>query len=83
MRRITAILFLMILVFSAAAAQAEDFLLGVEPEPSGITPAYRSEETPPEGHEHCYWCTPMSLEDEDALWKMLTAPITVADVDMN
>ena len=83
MRRITAILFLMILVFSAAAAQAEDFLLGVEPEPSGITPAYRSEETPPEGHEHCYWCTPMSLEDEDALWKMLTAPITMADVDMN
>ena len=83
MRRISAVLFLLILVFSAAAAQAEDFLLGVEPEPSNITPAYRSEETPAEGHEHCYWCTPMSLEDEDALWKMLTAPITVADVDMN
>ena len=83
MRRISAVLFLLILVFSAAAAQAEDFLLGVEPEPSNITPAYQSEETPAEGHEHCYWCTPMSLEDEDALWKMLTAPITVADVDMN
>ena len=83
MRRSTAVLFLLILVFSAAVAQAGDFLLGVEPEPSDITPAYRSEETPPAGHEHCYWCTPMSLEDEDVLWKMLTAPITVADVDMN
>ena len=55
---------------------AGDFLLGVEPKPSTITPAYRSEEHPEHG-EGCFWCTPMDLEDEDAVWKMLTSPITV------
>lgn len=55
---------------------AGDFLLGVEPEPSLITPAYRSEEHPDHG-EGCFWCTPMNLEDEDAIWAMLTSPITV------
>ena len=55
---------------------AGDFLLGVEPEPSEITPAYRSQEHPDHG-EGCFWCTPMNLEDEDAIWKMLTSPITV------
>ena len=44
MRRITAVLLLMILLFSAASAPAEDFLLGVAPEPSDITPSFRSEE---------------------------------------
>ena len=80
-RRIAALLLTVLL--SAAAAQAEDFLLGAVPEPSGITPAYRSTETPSAPHENCYWCTPMSLEDEQAVWRMLTAPITVADIDMN
>ena len=42
MRRFTAVLMTAILLLSAAGAQAEDFLLGVEPEPSDITPAYRS-----------------------------------------
>ena len=83
MRRFIAALLLMTVLFSGTIARAEDFLLGVEPCPSGITPAYRSEETVKEGHEGCYWCTPMNLEDEDAVWKMLTAPITVADIDMN
>ena len=83
MRRSIAILFCLIMMFSAAGAAAEDFLLGVAPEPSDITPAFRSTETPVEDHEGCYWCTPMSLEDEDAIWKMLTSPITVADVNMN
>ena len=83
MRRSIAILFCLIMMFSAAGAAAEDFLLGVAPEPSDITPAYRSTETPEEDHEGSYWCTPMSLEDEDAIWKMLTSPITVADVNMN
>ena len=81
MRRIFAALLLIMVVFSAAAAPAEDFLLGVEPAATDITPAYRSEEHPE--HEGCYWCTPMDLTDDDAIWKMLTAPITVADVDMN
>ena len=81
MRRIITTLLMSVLLFSAAASKAEDFLLGVAPEPSEITPAYRSEEHPE--HEGCYWCTPMSLEDEEAIWKMLTSPITVADIDMN
>ena len=81
MHRRIAVLFFLIMLLSAAGAPAEDFLLGVEPEPSGITPAYRSAEHP--GHEGCYWCTPMDLEDEEAVWKMLTAPMTVADIDMN
>lgn len=61
---------------------AEDFRLGVEPEPSAITPAYRSEEHADHG-EGCYWCTPMDLTDEHAIWAMLTSPMTVADINMN
>ncbi len=83
MRKGIAILLLMMLLFSAAGAAAEDFLLGVEPEPTNITPAFRSAELPEFDHEGCYWCTPMDLSDEEAIWKMLTAPMTVADVDMN
>ena len=81
MRRSFAALLLMILILYAAAAPAEDFLLGVEPEATSMTPAYRSEEHPE--HEGCYWCTPMDLTDDEAIWNMLTAPMTVADVDMN
>ena len=83
MRRIIAALLLTVLLFSAAGAQAEDFLLGVEPEPSEITPSLRSEEEDTVFEEGCYWCTPMDLNDEKALWEMLTAPMTVADIDMN
>ena len=83
MRRIIATLLGMIILFSTVCAAAEDFLLGVVPEPSDITPSFRSEEEETEIHDSCYWCTPMSLEDEEAIWKMLTSPITVADIDMN
>lgn len=83
MRRIIAALLLMVLLLSAAGAQAEDFLLGVEPEPSNITPSYRSEEAEAEIHDACYWCTPMDLNDEKAIWAMLTSPMTVADINMN
>ena len=83
MRRFTAVLMTAILLLSAAGAQAEDFLLGVEPEPSDITPAYRSTEKPAEEHEGCYWCTPMDLNDEAAIWKMLTSPITVVQAKEN
>ena len=82
MRRRIALLLMTVLLFSAAAAPAENFLLGVVPEQTDITPAFRSEEHPEHG-EGCYWCTPMDLSDEEAVWKMLTAPITVADIDMN
>ena len=82
MRRGIASLLFMILLFSAACAPAEDFLLGVEPEHTSITPAFRSKEHPEHG-EGCYWCTPMDLSDDEAIWKMLTSPMTVADIDMN
>lgn len=42
-----------------------------------ITPAYRSERSC--GHTGCYWCTPMDIADEAAVWAMLTAPMTVVD----
>ncbi|QUA51686.1 L,D-transpeptidase [Aristaeella lactis] len=83
MRRAITFILLFMILFSACGAQGEDFLLGVEPEPSEITPAYRSEEEPAQDDTGSYWCTPMNLEDEKAIWKMLTAPITVADIDMN
>ena len=82
MRRGIASLLFMILLLSAACAPAEDFLLGVEPEHTSITPAFRSEEHPEHG-EGCYWCTPMDLSDDETIWKMLTSPMTVADIDMN
>ena len=82
MRRIIALLILVILACSASALAEDDFLLGVVPEASSITPALRSEQIR-EDHENCYWCTPMSLDDEAAIWGMLTAPITVVDIDMN
>ena len=83
MRRAIIALFLLIFMVSTACAAAEDFLLGVEPEPSDITPSFRSEEEEAEQHEACYWCTPMNLQDEEAVWAMLTAPMTVADINMN
>ena len=67
-------------VLTPSWALGEDFLLGVWPEASEITPAYRSGEHP--GHENCFWCTPMDLSDENKIWAMLTAPVTVVDVDM-
>ena len=44
-----------------------------------ITPALRSAARP--GHTACYWCTPMDITDEAAVWAMLTAPITVVNID--
>ena len=87
MRKLLSILLILILLCSVAGAEEEiilsdDFLFGVVPEFSDITPAYRSEYHP-EGHENCYSCTPMSLADEEAIWGMLTSPITVVDIDMN
>lgn len=62
MRKGLSALLAIVLLFSAAMAAAEDFLLGVEPEPSAITPAYRSSVHPEPEHEDCYWCTPMDRE---------------------
>ena len=82
MRRLLSILLLAVLACPVSGLAADDFLLGVAPEASDITPAYRSEYVP-DSHKNCYWCTPMNLEDEEAIWGMLTSPITVVDIDMN
>ena len=57
---------LLLLLAVSLSAQAET-----------ITPAYRSAYHP--AHEACYWCTPMDIHDEEAVWAMLTAPVTVVD----
>ena len=44
-----------------------------------ITPALRSSYHPQ--HENCYWCTPMDITDEAAIWNMLTAPMTVVNLN--
>ena len=67
MRKILFSLLTVFLIFFASASLAEE----------AITPAYRSTYRP--GHEACYWCTPMDIHDEEAVWAMLTAPITVVD----
>lgn len=67
MRKILFSLLTVFLIFFVSASLAEE----------AITPAYRSTYRP--GHEACYWCTPMDIHDEEAVWAMLTAPITVID----
>ena len=67
MRKILFSLLTVFLIFFVSTALAEEV----------ITPAYRSTYRP--GHEACYWCTPMDIHDEEAVWAMLTAPITVVD----
>jgi len=42
-----------------------------------ITPAYESAYHP--NHQNCYWCTPMDITDEEAVWNMLIAPVKVVD----
>ena len=44
-----------------------------------ITPSLRSSYRPQ--HENCYWCTPMDITDETAVWNMLTAPMTVVNLN--
>ena len=59
----------------AAAETAEEVLAD---QSASITPAYLSSYHP--DHTACYWCTPMDITDEEAVWAMLTAPIQVVDV---
>ena len=81
MRRLIAFfLFLSLLIPAFALGEEGDvFRDNLIPVPSDITPAYRSEYHP--GHENCYRCTPMDITDEAAVWGMLTAPMTVVDID--
>ena len=77
------LIFLLLLTFMlpvlALGEEGDVYRDNLIPEPSDITPAYRSEYHPE--HEGCYWCTPMDITDEAAVWAMLTAPMTVVDID--
>ncbi len=46
--------------------------------PDAFTPSYGSDYGPLPG-ERNYWTLPMDITDEQAVWEMLTAPITVVD----
>ncbi len=47
-----------------------------------FTPSYGSIYPLTEKDEGTYWGTPMDITDEEAVWAMLTAPITVYDADV-
>ncbi|MBQ9263133.1 MAG: L,D-transpeptidase [Clostridia bacterium] len=51
-----------------------------ETQPYYPTPAARSTVSAAHDPEGCYWCTPMDITDEEAVWAMLTAPMAVIDV---
>ncbi len=74
-----------VLAASATEAPPEEPAPAEEPQEThaqrtAITPALRSQVHPDHDPAGCYWCTPMDIEDEDAVWAMLTAPIyTVAE----
>ena len=60
------------------------FMMGKKPAPAPAafealipTPAYESAHRPE--HKNCYWCTPMDITDEEAVWNMLVAPVKVID----
>ena len=49
------------------------------PEDIVFTPSYLSPYELTEADEGTYWGTPMDITDEEAVWEMLSAPITVID----
>ena len=79
-----------VLTVGQTAQSAQPAVAAAEPMPAAtaepvfadqsasITPAHLSSYHP--GHTGCYWCTPMDITDESAVWAMLTAPIQVVDV---
>lgn len=79
MRRLICFFLLLALLIPAGAVGEEGPSVSIWPAASDITPAFRSEYHPE--HENCYWCTPMDMTNEAAVWAMLTAPITVVDID--
>ena len=46
---------------------------------TAITPAHLSAYTISPKHQNCYWCTPMDIKDEEAVWGMLAAPVTIVE----
>lgn len=65
-------------VLRIGAAKEEAPTESAPAEAAAVTPALRSAYHP--GHTACYWCTPMDITDEAAVWAMLTAPVTVVDI---
>ena len=60
------------------AEQTSEFTFATETAketPYYPTPAQRSEDKPHHDPKGCYWCTPMDIKDEEAVWAMLTSPI--------
>ncbi len=45
-----------------------------------MSPNQRSSYTPDHDPKGCYYCTPMDITDEEAVWAVLTAPVTVIDL---
>ena len=68
-----------VLAASATPAPTEAVIEEPTPEPvadhTTFTPAMRSAHVPQHDPKGCYWCTPMDIHDEEAVWAMLTAPI--------
>ncbi len=69
---------LCILLLCPVWAMGEGRALNITPAETDITPALRSAYRPE--HEGCYWCTPMNIRDEEAVWRMLTSDVTVVDL---
>ncbi len=66
---------------AADAAATEEPIPVPAEEDVVFTPSYGSAYPLTEKDEGTYWGTPMDITDEEAVWKMLTAPITVYDYD--
>ena len=77
MRKIAALLICLLLIPVLGAAEGRQ--LSIIPAETDITPALRSSYRPE--HEGCFWCTPMNIQDEEAVWRMLTSDVTVVDLN--
>ncbi len=77
MKKLTALL--AVLLMAAGPALGDESVLSIRPVETKITPAMKS--TYVTDDEGCYWCTPMNIRDEEAVWKMLTSDMTVVNLD--
>ena len=66
-----------------AAPTATPIPLATTPEDIVFTPSYGSPYPLTEADAGTYWGTPMDITDEEALWTMLTSPITYYDAAHN
>ncbi len=62
-------------VLSPAATPAPTAVPEPTAAPLAVTPALRSDQIPDHDPKGCYWCTPMDIKDDEAVWAMLTSPI--------